>query len=108
MRKMYIYLFDIVAIVTNGKPLLKQSSSFSVLQQFCLLSGLPTPTVVRSPGPCSNVNLLNEDTYQCNSATIIMSSFGQIVQVAHKINKEILDLLIGESISGVCSGIASL
>ena len=40
----------------------------------------------------SKDNLLNDDTYRCDSATIIMSSFG---------NKEILDLFNGESVSGV-------
>ena len=37
-------------------------------------------------GDCSassKVNLLNDDTYGCDSATIIMSSFGQIEQGVH-------------------------
>ena len=46
------FLFDIVAIATN--PLLKRSSLHShsslVLQRFCLLSGLPTATIVCSLG----------------------------------------------------------
>ena len=42
-----LFLFDIIVIATNGKPLLKRSSSYSlVLQQLCLLSGLPMATVV--------------------------------------------------------------
>ena len=32
----------------------------------------------------SKVNLLNDDTYQCDSATIIMSSFGEIEQDARE------------------------
>ena len=73
MPKTYL-LFDIVAITTNGKPLLNSSP---VLQRFCLLSGLSTATVV------PEVNLLNDDPYRCDSAAIIMSSFGQIEQGAH-------------------------
>ena len=37
-------------------------------------------------GDCSassKVNLLNDNPYQCDSATIVMSSFGQIEQGAH-------------------------
>ena len=83
---------------TNGEPLLKRSSSFPysspVLQQFCL-SGLPTATVVK-------VNLLNDDIYQWNCATVIVSSFGQIEQGVDYI------LLNEESVSGVHSGRASL
>ena len=33
----------------------------------------------------SKVNLLNDDTYRCDSATIIMSYFGQLEQGAHQI-----------------------
>ena len=39
--------------------------------------------VVWSANGSSKVNLLNDDTYRCDSATIIMSSFGQIEQGAH-------------------------
>ena len=53
-----LFLFDIVAVATNGKPLLKRSSSHShsspVLQRFCLLSGQePSATVVLGPVPRS-------------------------------------------------------
>ena len=54
----------------------------------------------------SNVNLLNDDTYQqWDCATVIMSAFGQIDQGVHK---EIFDLLNKESVSGVHSGRTSL
>ena len=82
-KNLPLFLFDIVMIATNGKLLLKQSSSLSlVLQQFCLLSGVPVATVVLLPAS-SKVNLLNDNTYRCDSAAIIMSSFGQIEQGAH-------------------------
>ena len=55
----------------------------------------------------SKVNLLNDDTYRCDSATIIMSSFGQIEQGAI-LNKEILNSINEESISGAHSCRASL
>ena len=78
-----LFLFYIVAIATNGEVVLKRSSSHSpVLQQFCLLSGLPIATVVLLPAS-SKINLLNDDTYQFDSATIIMSSFEQIDQGPH-------------------------
>ena len=35
----------------------------------------------------SKVYLLNDDTYQCDYVTIIMSSFGQLEQGAHQIKK---------------------
>ena len=35
----------------------------------------------------SKVNLLNDDTYRCDSATIIMSSLGQLEQGTHQIKK---------------------
>ena len=38
----------------------------------------------------SKVNLLNDDTYRCDSATIIMSSFGEREQGAHKIRKSLI------------------
>ena len=58
-----LFLFDIIAIVSNGKFLLKRSSSHSrVLQQFCLLSGLPIAMVVLLLAS-SKVNLLNDNTY---------------------------------------------
>ena len=58
-----LFLFDIVGIATNGKLLLKRSSSHSpVLQHFGLLSGLPMAMVVLLPAS-SEVNLLNDDTY---------------------------------------------
>ena len=80
MAKTSLFLFDIVAIATNGKPLLKWSSSS--FPQFCSLSGLPTVTVVL-PRPSSKVDLLNDDTYLCDSVTIMMSSFGQRERGAH-------------------------
>ena len=36
-----------------------------------------------SVGASSKVNLLNDDIYRCDSATIIMSSFEQIEQGVH-------------------------
>ena len=53
-------------------------------------------------GDCSagsKINLLNDNTYRCDSVTNIMSSFG---------NKEIFDLFNEESVSGACSCKASL
>ena len=70
-----LFLFDIVMIATNGKLLLKWISSHSpVLQQFCLLSGLPMVMVVLLPAS-SKVNSLNDDTYRLDYVTVIMSSF---------------------------------
>ena len=87
MQKMYLFLFDILAIATNGKPLLKRSSSIlPVLQRFCLLSGLPMATVV----PVPRSIYLNDDPYRCDSATIMMSSFGQTEQGAHEIRKSLI------------------
>ena len=51
---------------SSGAPQFFPSSA-----AICLLSGLPTATVVCSSG---QVNLINVDTYRCDSATIIMSS----------------------------------
>ena len=64
----------------NSEPLLKQKSSHSHSSPvpFCLLSGLPTATVV-----LLMVNLLNDDTYRWDCVTTIVSSFGQIEQGAH-------------------------
>ena len=56
----------------------------------------------------AKVNLLNDDTYQWDCATVIVSSFGQINRARCTLNKEILDLLNEKSISGACSGRASL
>ena len=36
------------------------------------------------------VNLLNDDTYQCVCATVIVSSFGQIEQGAYYIGKSLI------------------
>ena len=47
----------------------------------------------------SKDNLLNDNTYRCDSVIIIMSSFG---------NKETLDLFNEESVSGARSCKASL
>ena len=70
-----LFFFDIVMIATNGKLLLKWiSSQPPVLQQFCLLSGLPMATVVLLPAS-SEVNSLNNDTYRLDYVTVIMSSF---------------------------------
>ena len=84
MRKdLPLFLFDIVAIATNGKLLPKQSSSDSpVLQQFCLLSGLPMATVVLLLAS-SKINSLNDNTYRFDSVTAMMSSFRQIEQGEH-------------------------
>ena len=66
-----LFLFYIVAIAGNSKLLLKWNSSHSpVLQQFCLLSGLAMATVVLLPAS-SKVDLLNDDTYRLDSATVI-------------------------------------
>ena len=85
-----LFLFDIVALATNSISLLKRSSShIQVLQQFCLLSGLPMVPVVLLPlrfyflRHVPKVNLLNDDTYRLDSGTVIMSSFRQIEQGAH-------------------------
>ena len=53
----------------------------------------PPPPPFRSSSPAmativllpasSKVNLLNDDTYRLDSATVIMSSFGQIEQGVH-------------------------
>ena len=96
----------------NGEPILKRSSSHShsspVLQRFCLLSGLPTVTVVLLlPSTSSKVNLLNDDTYQWDSATVTVSFFRKN-RARCAVNKEILDLLNKESISGVRIGRAGL
>ena len=87
---------DIVAIATKGKLLLKRSSSHSpVLQQFCLMSGLPMATVVLLPAS-SKVNLLNDDTYRLDSASrnyvILRTNRAKCT-----LNKEILDLLNEEN-----------
>ena len=71
------------------------------------LQFFPSSTVILfvvwcANGDCSDsskVNLLNDNTYRCDSVTIIMSSFG---------NKEILDLFNEESVSGARSCKASL
>ena len=68
-----LFLFDIIAIATSGKL---------ILQQFCLLSGLPMVTLVLLPAS-SKVDLLNDDTYRLDSVTVSMSSFRQIEQGAH-------------------------
>ena len=70
-------------------------------QWFCLL---PMATVVLLT---SKVNLLNDKTYWWVCATVIVSSFGQMEQGAHHIKKS-FDLLNEESVSGACSGRASL
>ena len=44
-----------------------------------------------------------DDTYQLAYVIIIVSSFGQTIRARCALNKEILDLLNEESISGVCS-----
>ena len=75
--KTHLFLFDIIAIETNGKPLLKRRSS--ILPQFCSDSDCCL-VCQRDFSACSKVNLLNDDTYRCDSATIIMSCFGQIEQ----------------------------
>ena len=90
----------------NGEPLLKWSSSHSLLTQFCndsacLWSTNNNGNALTSKAS-SNVNLLHDDTYRWECASIIVSSFGQIEQSA--LNKEILDLLNEESISGARSG----
>ena len=83
MAKTYLFLFDIVAIATNCKPF------SSGAPQFFLSSAAIMLVVWSANGDCSalqassKVNLLNDDTYQCNSVTIIMPSFKQIEQGAH-------------------------
>ena len=57
-------------------------------------------------GDCSagsKDNLLNDDTYRCDSATIIMPSFRQLEQGVHQIRKN-----FEESASGTRSCKASL
>ena len=44
------------------------------------------------------VNLLNDDTYQWDGATVILSPFRQANRARCALNKEILDLLIEKSI----------
>ena len=82
MPKTYLFLFDIVTIATNGN--LFSSGAPPVLQRFCLLS------VNGDCSASSKVNLPNDDPYRCESATIIMSSFGQIEQGAHSIRKSLI------------------
>ena len=78
--KTYLLFFDIVAIATNSKSLLKQSSTILPSSAVILL------VVWSANDDCSassKVNLLNDNTYRCDSATIIISSFRQIEQGAH-------------------------
>ena len=56
----------------------------------------------------SKVNLLNDDTYHCRSATIINYVILQKDRARGALIKEILDLLNEKNISGACSGRASL
>ena len=64
-----------------------------------LLSGLPTATVVLLlPRQVPKVNLLNDDTYRWD-CVILRTNRAKCA-----LNKEILDLLNEESISGACSG----
>ena len=63
-----------------------------------LLLPMPVPRLIY---------LINDDTYQWDCATTVVSFFGQIEQSAH-ITKEILDFLNKESVSGAHSGRASL
>ena len=75
---------------TNGKLLLKRSSSHSspVLQQFCLLSGLRDSSGALTSKASSN--LLNDDTYRCVCVGNLSS--GQIEQGAHYIRKSLIYL----------------
>ena len=50
--------------------------------QVCVLSGLPPAAVVTFKAS-SKVNLLNDDTYRSDCATVIMSYFRQIEQGVH-------------------------
>ena len=80
MRKTYLFLFDIIVIATMANLLSSEAPQFFPSYAAILL------VVWSANGGCSassKVNLLNGDTYRCDSATIIMSSFGQIEQGAH-------------------------
>ena len=82
------------AIATNGKPLLKRSSSF-----LPPLADQTTSRIAAGLGLASSkVNLLN-DTYQWDCATIYVILRTNGARCA--LNKEILDLLNEESVSGV-------
>ena len=77
-----------ITLHANGKPLLKRSSSHSLLPQFCNDSLLVVWSAngdgsALTSKASSKVNLLNDDTYQWNCVTIIVSSFGQIEQGVH-------------------------
>ena len=92
----------------KGEPLLKRSSSHSyfptVLQRFYLLSGLPTATVM----------LFTSKEFQSQFTKCRYLPMGScnrscvILRARCALNKEILDLLNEESVSGACSGRASL
>ena len=77
-KDLSLFLFAIITIAnffTSGAP-------FPSSATICLLSGLPMAMVVLLPASYK-VNLLNDDSYRLDSATVIMSSFGQIEQGAH-------------------------
>ena len=84
-------------LFSNGAPQFFPSSAAILL------------VVWSANGDCSassKVNLLNDDPYRCDYETIMLS-FGQIEQGVH-LNKEILDLLNEERVSGARSCRASL
>ena len=62
MPKTYLFLFDIITIATNSKPLFEQSSS--ILPQFCSDSACYL-VCQRQLCASSKVNLLNDDPYRC-------------------------------------------
>ena len=73
----------------NDEPLLQRSSSHSYSSPVLLLvvwtangDGSAITSKLASKAS-SKVNLLNNNTCQRNSATVIVSSFGQIEQGAH-------------------------
>ena len=55
------------------------------------------------PRPVPKVNLLNDDTYRWDSATVIVTNRARCA-----LNKDILDLLNEENVSGARSGRSSL
>ena len=78
-----LFLFDSVAIATNGKPGLLIFTFFPSSATILLIVWSANGDGSTSTKASFKVKLLNDDTYQLDSVTIIVSSFRQIEQGAH-------------------------
>ena len=67
----YLFVFDTVAIATTGKPRTPSFTFFSSSAVILLVVWSTNGYCSVLPRKVPKVNLLNDDTYQCDSATIM-------------------------------------